>query len=100
MNIKNRLEILENAAGVNSENCTCQREIITRVILPDLDRTDDETERLTEEAQRPETCNQCQKVIEKQLIVIRPHNSLRTETRKTKPGETFATFNIQTKTSE
>ena len=109
MNIENRIKKIENAAGVNSEHCTCQGGIVTRVIGPDVvDRTEKEWQKLIDEAQKPENCHQCRKVIEKQVIVIRPHSSLRTDVRhgghskprETKPGETFATFNIETKSTD
>jgi hypothetical protein len=96
MNIQNRLERLEDAAGVNSEHCDCQREIITRVISPDTNRTDAETGRLIEEAQKSEYCDLCKKEIEKQLIIIQAASRNDTQ-REAKPGEILATFNIATK---
>jgi len=70
MNIENRLTKLEAASNVNSENCACPRELQTRVILPDLDRTEEEYQSILAEAQRPETCERCHKLIDKQVRVI------------------------------
>ncbi len=73
MNIKNRLEKLESTKGVKAEYCSCQKEIVTRVIVPDRDRTDEEIELLFEQAQRPEKCLQCRMLMEKRLILVQPH---------------------------
>ncbi|CAN5384507.1 hypothetical protein BH20ACI2_BH20ACI2_09760 [soil metagenome] len=96
MNIDNRLTKLENIAGINSEFCSCRREVLTRVIAPDLDRTETEHDALIAEAQKPEYCDQCKKEIEKQLIIIQAASRNDTQ-RETTPGEILATFNIATK---
>ncbi len=70
MNIINRIEKLENAAGVGSEFCSCSGGIVTRMIKPDMDRPENERERLIDEAQKPEYCERCRKQIEKQLIIF------------------------------
>ena len=100
MNIENRLTKLENAASVNSEFCTCRREILTRVIAPDLDRTGTECETLIAEAQKPEYCDQCGKLIEKQLIIIQAAKGSGGPDYPARPRETLATFRIDTKTAE
>jgi len=88
MNIKNRLEKLETA--VNSESCACPGEPLTRVIEPDWDRTEEDYQLLLAEAQRPEKCDGCGKLIDKRIIIIEgvPSNT---------PNPNFATFNINTK---
>lgn len=70
MNTKNRIEKLEKKFSTDSEFCNCSDVIRTRVIEPDLDRTGQETERLIEEAQKSENCDQCGKVIEKRFIIV------------------------------
>lgn len=70
MNIETRLEKLEAAANVNSESCACPNGLQTRVIGPDWDLTEEEYQLLLVEAQRPETCGGCGKLIDKQIIVI------------------------------
>ena len=97
MSIKNRIEKLENAAGVNSEFCTCRREILTRVIAPDLDRTETEYETLIAEAQKPEYCELCSKQIEKRLIIVQAVRGHDGPDHPATPGEPFATFNIGTR---
>jgi len=70
MHIENRLTKLEAAANVNSENCACTGGLQTRVIGPDWDHTEEEYQLLLAEAQRPETCERCGKLIAKQVIAI------------------------------
>ena len=72
MQIRNRLEKLEAAANVNSENCACPDGLRTRVIGDTTwtDRTEEEYQLLLAEAQRPETCERCGKLIDKQIIII------------------------------
>ena len=70
MNIKSRLEKLEKSSHLDSEFCACRGEITTSVVLPDLDRTEEEYERLIAEAQTPGNCDQCGKVIERRLIIV------------------------------
>ena len=70
MNIKNRLEKLEKTSNLDSEFCACPREMVTSVIYPDLDRTEEEYQQLIAEAEKPEYCDQCRKRIEKKLIVV------------------------------
>ena len=65
MSIQNRLEKLEAMANVNSENCVCPGEWQTRVIEPDWDRTEEDYQLLLAEAQRPEKCDGCGKLIDK-----------------------------------
>ncbi len=89
MNIQNRLNSLEAAANVNSESCACHGGRLTRVIEPCLDRTEAEYQLLLAEAQRPELCDRCGKLIEKQLVVI---EGVRSDI----PNPTAATFEINT----
>ncbi len=90
MSIQNRLEKLEAMANVNSENCVCPGEWQTRVIEPDLDRTEEEYQLLLAEAQRAETCDRCGKLIDNWIIVIEAvHSDI--------PNPTAATFDIYTK---
>ncbi len=70
MNIKNRLEKLEKESNLDSEYCACPREIVTGVIYPDLSRTEEESQRLIAEAEKPEFCEKCRRQIEKKLIVV------------------------------
>lgn len=70
MNITNRLEKLEKTLHIDSEFCSCSRETVIRVIEPDLDRTEAEYQELISEAEKPETCEQCGKLIQKRVIVI------------------------------
>ncbi len=89
MSIQNRLEKLEAMANVNSENCVCPGEWQTRVIEPDLDRTEEEYQLLLAEAQRAETCERCRKLIDKQIIIIQG-------VRSNILNPNFATFDINT----
>lgn len=70
MNIRNRLEKLEKGANLDSEFCSCSRETVVSVIEPDEDRTEEEDQRLVSEPEKPETCAQCGKEIEKRIIII------------------------------
>ena len=70
MDINKRLEKLERASHLDSEFCDCSREVVTRVIYPDLDRTEEEYQESIADAEKPENCNQCGKVIEKRLIIV------------------------------
>lgn len=72
MNIERRIEKLEKDSNINSIFCTCPGEIRTRVILPDLDKT--EEERILEQAEmmKPKYCDQCRKLIEHRYIIIEP----------------------------
>ena len=70
MNINKRLEKLEKASQLDSEFCACHGGTSTRVIAPDWDRTEEEYQELIAEAQKPENCGQCGKIIEKRLIIV------------------------------
>ncbi len=70
MNIENRLTKLEAAANVNSENCACTGGLQFRAVGPDWEHTEEQFQLLLAEAHRPETCEQCGKLIDKQVIVI------------------------------
>lgn len=100
MNIKNRIEKLENAAGVNSEFCGCPSRAAEKgcqMIMMDMDRSEHEREALIAEAQKPEFCDLCGKQIEKHLIIIQAAQSRDGPNHPARPGETFATFQIDTK---
>ena len=96
MDIKNRLEKLENVAGLNSEYCTCRSGKQTRVIGPDV--TEEEHQLKLAEAQKDEFCQRCNKLIEKQLIIIEVVNGNNGPREVT--GATLATFNIHTNRNE
>ncbi len=90
MNIKNRLTKLENAAGVNSEYCTCQGGIQTRVIGPGWDQTEEYYQSQLIDAQKDEFCERCKKLIEKQFIII--EGIIENSPREAISGATQATF--------
>jgi len=71
MGIQKRLEQLEKEANINSVNCACPREIITSVILPDLDKSEADRLREQEERMRPAYCDQCGKLIEMRCIIVK-----------------------------
>ena len=72
MTIQNRLERLEKAANIGSIHCNCPREWQTRVILPDLDKSEEDCRREREESMRPEYCDDCGKLIERRIIIVKP----------------------------
>ncbi len=72
MQIQKRLEQLEKDANIHSTNCACPREFRTRVILPDLDKSEEDRLREQEERMRPAYCDQCGKLIESRYIIINP----------------------------
>ncbi len=72
MTIQNRLEKLEKAANISSTNCNCPREWQTRVILPDLDKTEEQMILEQAERMKPERCEQCGKLIERRVIIVKP----------------------------
>ena len=75
MTIQNRLEKLEKAANISSTNCNCPRERQTRVILPDLDKSEEDRLREQEERMRPKYCEGCGKLIEMRYRIIQPVSS-------------------------
>lgn len=70
MHIKNRIEKLERDTVQCSEFCACPGVGRSSVILFDLDMTDQEERELLIEAQRPEPCQQCDKLIEKRRHAV------------------------------
>ena len=63
MNISTRLEKLEQASNIDSEFCSCPGATLTRVIVPDIDEAEDAHQTRIAEAQKPEFCNRCGKII-------------------------------------
>ena len=60
MNIKNRLDKVETRLNIDSEFCRCERELVTVLILPSLDR------QAAQDAAKPEPeetpiCERCGK---------------------------------------
>lgn len=76
MTIQKRLEKLENnCSNIDSIYCACPRENRTRVILPDLNKSEEDRLREQEERMRPVYCDQCRKLIETLYRIIVPVSS-------------------------
>lgn len=71
MNIKSRIERLEKSTNPNSEFCFCNGELQTVVVVGSvLEKATKKFEQYIADAERPELCDQCRKLIRKRVIIV------------------------------